>query len=119
MTEYAIFFNDEWVGEWTDEEMHAKSAALRPLIAGMREQGVLLFTGGLDNEAACFSVSPNGGEPVFSDGPFAETKEHFGGLAVIDVETEDEARHWAGLIAEACGWPQEVRPFQVPMGARS
>jgi hypothetical protein len=40
-----------------------------------------------------------------------ESKEHLGGIAVIDVETEEEARMWAGKIAAGCGWPQEVRPF--------
>ena len=34
-----------------------------------------------------------------------------GGLTVVDVADEDAARMWAGKIAEACGWPQEVRLF--------
>ena len=24
----------------------------------------------------------------------------------------EAATYWAGKVAEACGWPQEVRPFQ-------
>ena len=32
-----------------------------------------------------------------------------GGLTVVDVADEEAARMWAGKIAEACGWPQEVR----------
>jgi hypothetical protein len=28
---------------------------------------------------------------------------------VIEVAGEDEARTWAGRIAEAGGWPQELR----------
>src|SRR4051812_14238237 len=52
--------------------------------------------------------------PVFTDGPYVETKDHLGGFAVVDVANEDAARLWAGRIAVACGWPQEVRRFQVP-----
>ncbi len=48
---------------------------------------------------------------VLTDGPYAETKEHLGGFAVVDVPDEAAARYWAGRLAEACGWPQEVRPF--------
>ena len=50
---------------------------------------------------------------MFTDGPFVETKEHLGGLAVVDVADEEEARLWAGKIAVACGWPQEVRRFEL------
>lgn len=115
MAEYLIAFNDEWVQEHTLEELQAKSRALRPLIAEMKEAGVLIFTGGINDEAPVFSVDASSGTPVFTDGPFIETKEHLGGFAVVDVPDEDALRHWAGRIATACGWPQEVRRFRTPM----
>jgi hypothetical protein len=114
MTEYLIAFNDEWVPEHTDEELREKSKALKPLLAEMRAAGVLIFTGGLDPAAPVFSVDASSGSPLFTDGPFAESKEHIGGFAVVDVPDEDAARLWAGKIAVACGWPQEVHRFQVP-----
>jgi hypothetical protein len=49
---------------------------------------------------------------MFTDGPFVETKEFLGGLTVVDVADEEAAKMWAGKIAEACGWPQEVRRFK-------
>jgi hypothetical protein len=112
MTEYLIAFNEEWVPEHTEEQLQEKSRALRPLVAQMRAAGVLIFTGGLDDSPA-FSVDASSGTPLFTDGPFAETKEHLGGFAVVDVADEEAARLWAGRIAVACGWPQEVRRFQV------
>lgn len=115
MTEYLIAFNEEWVPDHTVEELQGKSRALRPLLAEMRSAGVLVFTGGLDSSAPVFSVDPSSGTPLFTDGPFVETKEHIGGFAVVDVADDDAARLWAGKIALACGWPQEVRRFQVPM----
>jgi hypothetical protein len=118
MTEYLIAFNDEWVPDHTDEELQAKSRALRPLLAEMRAAGVLVFTGGLDDAAPVFSVDASSGTPVFTDGPFVESKEYLGGFAVVDVADEEAARLWAGKIAVACGWPQEVRRFQVPMRLR-
>jgi hypothetical protein len=94
------------------EQLREKSRALRPLVAEMTAAGVLLFTGGLDPDAPVFRVDPSGGSPVFTDGPFVETAEVIGGFAVIEVPDEQAARHWAGRIAVACGWPQEVRRFQ-------
>lgn len=115
MAEYLIAFNEEWVPEHTDDELRAKSKALRPLIAEMKAAGVLIFTGGLDTDAPVFAVDASSGRPLFTDGPFVETKEHLGGFAVVDVADEDAARLWAGKIAVACGWPQEVRRFRVRM----
>jgi hypothetical protein len=110
MTEYLIAFNGEWVPDHTVEELREKSRVLRPLVAEMKAAGVLIFTGGLDDTAP-FSVDASSGTPLFTDGPFVETKEHLGGFAVVDVADEQQARLWAGKIAVACGWPQEVRRF--------
>jgi hypothetical protein len=114
MTEYLIAFNDEWVPDLTDEDLREASKRVRALRAEMTAAGVLIFTGGLDQDAPVFSVDASSGEPLFTDGPFVESKEHLGGFAVVDVADEKAARLWAGKIAVACGWPQEVRPFQVP-----
>jgi hypothetical protein len=115
MPEYLIAFNDEWVQDHTIEELREKSKAVRALIAEMKAAGVFIFTGGLDDAAPVFSVDASSGTPLFSDGPFAESKEHLGGFCVVDVADEAAARLWAGKVAVACGWPQEVRRFQVPM----
>ena len=115
MSEYLIAFNEEWVPDHTDEEIREKGRAVRDLVAEMKAAGVFIFTGGLDDDAPVFSVDASSGTPLFTDGPFVETKEHIGGFAVVDVPDESAARFWAGKIAVACGWPQEVRRFQVPM----
>src|SRR5690348_14103301 len=112
MTEYLIAFNDEWVPDLTDEDFRRASTATRALRAEMKDAGVLVFTGGLDDEAPVCSVDASSGTPLFTDGPYVETKEHLGGFAVVDVADEQAARLWAGRIAVACGWPQEVRRFR-------
>ena len=92
MTEYLIAFNDEWVPDHTDEELRAKADTVRSLVAEMKAAGVLIFTGGLDDAAPVVSVEPSNGKPVFTDGPFVETKEVLGGFAVVDVADEEAAR---------------------------
>ena len=114
MPEYLIFFNDEWVTETTDAGWQQRSRDVRAVVDEMKAAGVFIFTGGLDNQARVFHVEPGGGTPVFTDGPFTETKEVIGGFAAVDVADEDSARYWAGRIAVACDWPQEVRIFRRP-----
>jgi hypothetical protein len=114
MPEYLIAFNDEWVPDHTVEELREKSKAVRALVAEMKAAGVFIFTGGVDDAGPVFSVDASSGTPLFIDGPFTETKEHIGGFAVVDVADDQAARLWAGKIAVACGWPQEVRRLGVP-----
>jgi hypothetical protein len=112
MTEYLIAFNDEWVPDLTLAELREKSKTAQALVAEMKAAGVFVYTnGGLVPETPVFSVDPSSGEPLFTDGPYIESKEHLGGFLVVDVPDEASARHWAGRVAVAVGWPQEVRPF--------
>ena len=115
MTEYLITFNDEWVPDHTADQLREKSKAVRPVIEEMLAEGVLIFTnGGLDRSTAVCSVEAVDGKPVFTDGPYVETKEHLGGFAVVDVPDDAAARYWAGRLATALDWPQEVHRFRGP-----
>lgn len=115
MAFYLIAFNDEWVPQHTDEQLHEKGRRGRAVIEEMKQAGAFVFTdGGLDASSVVCSVVPEGEEPVFTDGPFVETKEHLGGFAVVDVASDEDARYWAGRIAVAVGWPQEVHRFPGP-----
>ena len=114
MTEYLIAFNTEWLPAVTGEDVREASKRFSALRAEMKAAGVLIFAGGLDDASPVFSVDASSGAPLFTDGPYVETKEHLGGFAVVDVADEETARLWAARIAVACGWPQEVRRFQIP-----
>jgi hypothetical protein len=57
------------------------------------------------------------GEPLVTDGPYAEGKEHLGGFVIIKVPDLDAALDWARRQAEAVRLlPVEVRPFQGEAG---
>ena len=109
MPEYLIAFNDQWVPDDTVEETEEKSRAVRALRAEMKVAGVFVFLGGLEEDGPVFSVDASSGTPLFTDGPYVESKEYIAGFTIVDVANEQEARLWAGKIALACGWPQEVR----------
>jgi hypothetical protein len=51
-----------------------------------------------------------GGEAVFTDGPFAETKEVLGGFYLLECADLDEALKWAQQIPGAWHGKVEVRP---------
>ncbi|MBO0813128.1 MAG: hypothetical protein J2P23_13935 [Microlunatus sp.] len=112
MPEYLIAFNDEWVPELTPEDVREKDRSARAVIHEMKAAGVFLFTnGGIDASSVVCSVEAKNGEPVFTDGPYVETKEHLGGFCVVEVPDDDAAAYWAGRLAVALDWPQEVHRF--------
>jgi hypothetical protein len=108
VAEYVIYFNQQWVGDHTEEWFRSRGPLANAVVDEMKAEGVLVFAGGLEVEEA-FSVDATSGEVVFTDGLFAETEHYLGGLTIVEVPDRDAARVWAGKLAEACGWPQEVR----------
>jgi hypothetical protein len=113
MTEYLIYFNQQWVGDHSEEWFRGRGPLARAVVDEIKAAGVFVYAGGLVEEVEeAFSADATSGTLTFTDGPYVETKEYLGGLTIVDVPTEDEARRWAGKIAEACGWPQEVRRFK-------
>lgn len=115
MAEYLIYFNQQWVGDHTPEWFASRGPLAMAVVHAMEAEGVLIYAGGLDEEvsaATTFVADATSGELLVTDGPYVETKEFLGGLTIVDVPDEEQARMWAGRIAEACGWPQEVRQFK-------
>jgi len=118
MALYLIAFNDEWAPDLTPEELRDRGAAGMAVIEEMTAAGAFVFGGGgLDASTVVCSVDPSSGLPAFTDGPFTETKEHLGGFTIVDVPDDARARYWAGRIAVAVGWPQEVHRFPHRDGA--
>jgi hypothetical protein len=113
MAEYLIYFNQQWVGDHSEEWFRGRGPLARAVVEEIKAAGAYVFAGGLEEEdGPVFSADATSGTLTFTDGPFAETKEFLGGFTVVDVADEADARLWAGRIAEACGWPQEVRRFK-------
>lgn len=52
-----------------------------------------------------------GGELKVHDGPYAETREQFGGYFIIEAETMDKALEWASKCPAAQWGSIEVRPI--------
>ncbi|HZR49579.1 MAG TPA: YciI family protein [Streptosporangiaceae bacterium] len=78
----------------------------------MRAAGAWVFAGGLYPSRTARVVRLAGQDVLTTDGPFAEGKEHVGGVWVIKAPDLDAALEWARKATRACRIPVEVRPFQ-------
>jgi hypothetical protein len=110
MTQYAIYFNQQWVGDHDAEWFMGRVKPSTDVVLDMEKAGVLVFAGGLvEDLAEAFSADGTSGTMVITDGPYTETTEYLGGITIIDVPDLETAKMWAARVAEGCGWPQEVR----------
>ena len=75
-----------------------------------QEAGALLGGEGLQPTSTATTVRVRDGETLFTDGPFAETREQLGGYYLLECADLDEATRWAAKIPDAKGGAVEVRP---------
>ncbi len=78
----------------------------------MKAAGAWVFTAGLHAADVSTVVRVKDGEPLITDGPFAEGKEHIGGFTIIEAPDLDAALAWARKLAQATTLPIEVRPVR-------
>jgi hypothetical protein len=94
-------------GMATDSEMAAIDVFNEHLQAG----GHWVFAGGLAEPSNATVIDNRGEAPIFTDGPFVESKEHLAGFWVIEAADLDVAIKLATEGSKACNRKVEVRPF--------
>jgi hypothetical protein len=74
-------------------------------------EGHWVFAGGLGGPTTATVIDNRGGEAMFTDGPFLESKEFLGGFWIIEAADLDVALKLAAEGSKACHRKIEVRPF--------
>ena len=77
----------------------------------LQTEGHWVFAGGLGSPSTATVIDNRGGEAVFTDGPFLESKEYLAGFWIIEAADLDVALKLAAAGSKACNRKVEVRPF--------
>jgi hypothetical protein len=87
----------------------------RAWVADLEKQGKHRMTARLQPASTARTIRRQGGREVVVDGPFAETKEQFGGYHVLECRDLDEAMEIAARIPTIPhGGVVEVRAVEPP-----
>jgi len=101
---------------FSEEERTEGLGVYAALNEELRASGELIVTEALADASEARHVTVRDGQPISTDGPFAETKEQLAGFYLVDCESMDRAVEIAGRIPEASMGLLEVRPVMTYSG---
>jgi hypothetical protein len=105
--QYLISVIDDTAGLATPSEM----AAIDAFNERLQAEGHWVFAGGLGRPDTATVIDNRGGQALFTDGPFVESKEHLAGFWIIEAADLDVALKLAAEGSKHCNRKVEVRPF--------
>jgi hypothetical protein len=88
-----------------------EDAAIDVFNERLQADGHWVFAGGLGAPSTATVIDNRRGEPMFTDGPFIESKEYLAGFWVMEAADLDVALRLAAEGSKACNRKIEVRPF--------
>ena len=105
--QYLLCVIDDTAGLATEDE----SAAIDAFNDRLKADGYWVFAGGLALPSTATVIDNRGGEAMFTDGPFVESKEYLAGFWIIEAPDLDVALKLGAGGSKACNRKIEVRPF--------
>jgi hypothetical protein len=111
--QYAILIHGEEAGmlQATPEMINQMMGAYAAYTKSMHDSGVWLAGERLKPSTTATSIRIRDGKTEVQDGPYADTKEQFGGFYMIDVPDLDAALSWGAKCPGAQFGTIEVRPI--------
>src|SRR5690242_3340345 len=103
--QYLVSVIDDRTNSGTEEE----ALAIDDFNDRLRAGGHWVFAGGLAGPSTSTVIDGRGETPIFTDGPFVESKEHVAGFWIIEAPDLDVALSLMADGSKACNRRLEVR----------
>lgn len=106
------------MSDWSPADIKAMVAFMDQFNGGLKAEGKLVVAEGLvgPDQARLVRAGADG-QPIVTDGPFAETKEFIAGFWIIEAANEDEAYAVAAKVS-MCPGPGG-KPLHMPIEVRA
>jgi hypothetical protein len=108
----------DWsIGNWSPDDFKAHIGFMKRLNRELTDAGELVGAEGLASPGEARIVrAGKGGEPIVTDGPFAEAKEFLAGYWIVDVASAERAYAIAARASAAPG--PGGTPLNMPIEVR-
>ena len=107
-----IYMDEARYASMSEAESQADMANWGEYTQQITEAGASPGGEALQPTSTATTVRDDGGKPMVTDGPFAETKEQLGGYYLLDVANLDAAIEWAHKCPAAKYGSIELRPIR-------
>ena len=112
-----LIYTPPAMGEPSPEEVEGVMAEYNAFTREAVEADAMRGGEALEPASTATTVRVRDGQTLVTDGPYAETKEEFGGYYLVEAANIDEAIKWAAKIPGAKQGAIEVRPiWEIPGG---
>jgi hypothetical protein len=101
------------IADGTEVAPPGEMASIHAFNARLRAQGYWVFANGLAGPETATVVDARGEEPIFTDGPFLESKEFLAGFWVLEAPNLDVALKLATEGSKVCNRKVELRPLGI------
>ena len=101
------------IADGTESPYPGEEAAIDAFNERLQTQGYWVFANGLADPSSATVVDNRGAEPVFTDGPFVESKEFLAGFWIINAPNLDVALKLATEGSKVCNRKIELRPMHA------
>jgi hypothetical protein len=99
------------INDTTDLATPAEMAAIDVFNERLDAEGHWVFAAGLAGPSSATVIDNRGGEAMFTDGPFLESKEYLVGFWIMEAPDLDVMLKLAAEGSKACNRKLEVRPI--------
>ena len=106
-----LYANERGGAELTAEMMAAAMAQMAAYQQTLEKAGAFVGTAALMPTATARTITKYDGELKVEDGPYAESREQFGGYFMIEATDMEHAIELAAQCPAATWGPIEIRPF--------
>ncbi len=101
------------ISDGTEQDDPSVMTAIDAFNDRLRAEGNWVYANGLAAPDTATVIDNRGDQPVITDGPFLESKEHIAGFWIIEAADLDVALTLAAAGSKACDRRVEVRPFHA------
>ena len=78
----------------------------------LQNNGHWIMAAGIQQASGATLIDNRNNKNLVEQASLFTGADSYSGFWIIEADSDEEANFWGAKIAQACGWPQEIRKFK-------